>query len=163
MDFTQDRRKEILRAIEAGKLDSAECEINYDGENITITHVPTNSGFDADYMYSPSNYYSCSSIIGGERASATWASTFSQTAARIRSWARAVVEWRDSLALWEHRHDWEFLHEESYGGTDNSPFTPEEQDAISRQLAAIREVLKKNRDLTAEQEARITARVASID
>jgi hypothetical protein len=76
----------------------------------------------------------------------------------VETWATNVVAWAKIPDLWKIRHTWESLSDAEFEGTANTPFTPEEQEAISGQLAAIREQIKKTYDLTAEQEAKIDAR-----
>jgi len=75
----------------------------------------------------------------------------------IQSWANQVAEWQETPDLWELRHNWKFLGEQQYEDSTNATFSPEEQDAISVQLAAIKESVKKTYALTAEQEAKIDA------
>lgn len=70
---------------------------------------------------------------------------------RIRKWANEVIAWPDTPDYWELlRNSWQNLAT-SERNWNNTPFSPEEQAAISAQLTAIKESLRKARKLRKDQ------------
>jgi hypothetical protein len=148
MPLIKDQRNAIFRAIAAGKLDPAECEMG-EAPRLVIRHSATKSAFKVGASL-------LSIKIGDRPTTMIRYHSFSDILERIQPWAEDVVEWRDTPDLWALRHNWKFLTDQNEG-SPNALFTPDEQNAISSQLSAIKESVKKTYALTAEQESRIDA------
>ena len=73
----------------------------------------------------------------------------------VRRWGNDVAEWIATPDLWESMADASSIPGELSPESDNTAFTAEEQKAISGQLKAIAEAVKKDYDLTAEQSAKL--------
>jgi hypothetical protein len=158
MDLTKAQRNEIFRAVAAGGLDLADCELtHYAGSTVSgITHIPTGSWIQA---WTDSEGYYYSRRIGSDPQDrfASPVSFWDKLLAEITQWSYDVTEWERIPDFWEVRHDWRLLSDPQQQDTINTPFTAEDQETISAQLAAIRESVKKACELTAEQEAKINA------
>jgi len=167
MELTKAQRNDIFRAVAAGRLDPAHCQMTVEKRGFDIRHDATGSlfivvdrGFFAALLpgANAKGTYGVSIGIGRDPSTASAVHGFSGVLEALQSWAEAVVDWMATPDLWELGHNWKFLGEQQYEDSMNVPFSPEEQDAISSQFAAIRESVKKSYALTAEQEAKIDAR-----
>jgi hypothetical protein len=157
MDLSKAQRNELFQAVVTGHLNPADCELVKDGETFRINHHPTGSAFWG-LSTTPSSFpYSCTMRLGTDPSSKRLCRNLQEVFNMIQSWANQVAEWQETPDLWELRHNWKFLGEQQYEDSTNATFSPEEQDAISVQLAAIKESVKKTYALTAEQEAKIDA------
>lgn len=74
---------------------------------------------------------------------------------RVRSWAKDIPGWMDTPDLWKSMPDTSSIPGELTPESDNTPFTADEQKAISDQLKEIAESVKKTYELTAEQSAKL--------
>lgn len=164
MELTKALRNEIFEAVVAGGLNVAECELHYEGssykDRFVVEHVPTKSWIQAKVVGSTQTLYECKQRVGTDPAQVLTDSPVSWAFAlqNIARWAKVVIAWEGAPDLWELRHNWEFLSGQQSGDSANTPFTEEELEAISAQLAAIKESVKKIVKLTAEQEAKIDVR-----
>jgi hypothetical protein len=166
--LTKDRRNQIFRALAKSVIDPRECELygkESDEFETIIRHVPTGSVFTAAplkrkpgiFEIESRNFVRVQSRIGYDPGSETTVlDDPSAINAQILKWASDVRKWADTPDLWElARSGNAVIPGERSPDSDNTPFTPDEQQVISSQLKAIGEAVKKANDLTAEQSAKL--------
>lgn len=155
MELSKTQRNNFFHAIVRGKLDPADCEILFTSiPNVfTVTHFPTKSRV---IVSKQSLGFDCTEQVGNEPEfkngrALTWTALYSI----IERWAGKVADWAETPDLWEIRHDWKSFASAQDNSIPNTPFTQDERLAVSSQLKAIREDLKKTYELTEAQEAKI--------
>jgi hypothetical protein len=163
MPFTKVERNEVFRAIASSKLNAAECslvpsqsiEADYNYEEMLITHSSSGSEFR---IMQRSNWAGSTLWVkvGDNRPSSRFLSlTFKGLVDEIHTWAEKVAEWMDMPDLWTNLPDSGAIPGDLSPDSVNTPFTPDEQAAISGQLKDIAESIKKTYELTAEQSAKL--------
>jgi hypothetical protein len=117
-----------------------------------IKHVPSDSRF-AMFPERDSSLFKCNSRIGDDpTVPLDYRMNFTEVLAHVRSWGVEVADWINAPDLWElARSGNAFIPGERSPDSENTPFTLDEQAAISAQLREIREAVKKTYELTAEQ------------
>jgi len=160
MELAKEQRNAIFRAVATGGLDPSECELNYE-TYLTIKHIPTGSWLLAPPVTDGPRFTMWRWQIGTDPAITIGepgiAIDLNQLLGSITNWSNQIVDWIDAPDLWELRHKWKNLSGRYNDGL-NTPFTPEEQEGISAQLADIRASIKETYALTAEQEKNLDAR-----
>jgi hypothetical protein len=121
-----------------------------------IKHVPSDSRF-AMFPERDSSLFRCNSRVGDDpTVSLDYRMNFTEVVAHVRGWGLEVADWIDAPDFWETvRSGNAIIPGELSHYSDNAPFTPDEQAAISDELREIRDAVKKIRDLTAEQSKQI--------
>jgi hypothetical protein len=151
--FTKDQRNEVFRALVTGGLDPAACDTAFLPDRFDLGHRPTLSTFSASYK---EGYWFYKRKLGSDpEISAAMGRTWGQLSKHIEKWARDVVEWADAPDLWATLSGGSVIPGDLSSESENTPFTPDEQAAISGQLKDIAESIKKAYELTAEQSAEI--------
>jgi hypothetical protein len=156
MDLSKDQRNEIFRAVAAGQLDPADCEMDHEKypAGFTISHSSTGSSFSA---LAGDERYRYLLRVANDPLDLSWrrGNTWGTLLDAIRQWSHDVATWLDTPDLWALRHNWRSFVGSNDEEAANVPFTQEEQDFISSQLSAIRDFVKKTYELTAEQSKNI--------
>jgi hypothetical protein len=80
---------------------------------------------------------------------------FADIADAVRTWGHEISEWMQAPDLWKSMPDPSGILGQLIPDAPNTPFTPDEQTAISAQLKEIREAVKRTYELTAEQSIHI--------
>jgi hypothetical protein len=122
------------------------------GPEVIITHTPSGSF----YFIKKEGYFYCESCVGSDPVSEQRGGPdFAEIVEDVKTWGSEISQWLDAPDLWKL----------SSGGTDvpgnlvsesaNSPFTSDEQAAISARLKQVAESIKKTYELTAEQSAKL--------
>lgn len=88
---------------------------------------------------------------------------FTEVAERVRGWGMVVADWLDTPDLWESKPEPAAIPGELSPESANTPFTRDEQAAISAQLKEIAESIKKTYDLTDEQSAKLDEKFTEAD
>lgn len=156
MQLSKAKRNEVFRAVAAGMLDVAACQMDHEKE-LTISHATTKSWFRAKKNEYGGYHYKARIGTDPEYTWSYQGISWEGLLTKITTWSERVVVWEGTPDFWELRHDWKFLAEQQYEDSPNVLFSPQEQDSISAQLSAIKESVKKTYALTAEQESSIDA------
>jgi hypothetical protein len=120
-----------------------------------IKHVPTDSRF-AMFPERDSSLFTCSSRVGDDpTVSMDYRMNFTEVSVQIRNWARTIAAWINDPDLWTLAKSGTPIPGELSPDSSNTPFTADEQAAISAQLREIKEAVKKTYELTAEQSAKL--------
>jgi hypothetical protein len=83
------------------------------------------------------------------------ARNFDDLSGKIAAWAKDIIKWVDTPDLWKSMPDPAAIPGELTPDSPNTPFSPDEQAAISAQLKEIKEAVKQTYQLTAEQSAEL--------
>jgi hypothetical protein len=130
-------------------------------DGISISHIPSQSIFEiygkSSYeIYGKSYQLTFTSQVGDDPAAVTITTRhFEDIVEEVERWGREAAEWTDTPDLWKSMPDTSSIPGELIPESDNTPFTPDEQVAISAQLKEIAESVKKTYELTAEQSAKL--------
>jgi hypothetical protein len=153
-NFTKDQRNEIHRAISSSRLDPSECTFGDQAKGVGyyVSHNPSRSWFTVDRSEKPPYTFGIRGRLGDDPAWPMFSvNDFKGTVNNVLGWANKVADWIDTPDLWAAPQadvPGQFIPESA-----NTAFTEDEQAAISHQLRAIRETVKKIYELTAEQSA----------
>lgn len=155
--LSKDQRNQLYLAIASSKLNPADCEFKQI-KNLAecIVHPSSDSEFVVEPSRSSESYLVATRTAADvylDRANRY--DDFNDLVSAAKGWADAVAKWIDAPEFWENPPSREVVPGELIPESDNTPFTSEEQKAISDQLKAIAESVKKNCDLTAEQSAKL--------
>lgn len=182
MELTKAAKNDLWRAISAGGLDPRTCVLEADdseGADLQVVNRPglrliltpyrktfgRRRGYLADWLRKdmPARQHDCGT---------QWSAVLEE----VESWARAAQRLNqaeiDAAAaeadlpdLWELGFDPEAasLVAAVNGSNDNRAFTAAEQAEIASQIRAIKELLSRNSELTAEQLSRIDARLDEVE
>jgi hypothetical protein len=152
------QQNEVFHVLAASKLGPGECEFDGSDEyNALITHVSSGSRVIVSLVeVARKPEYCLDYKVGDDPALVIYTPySFEKVVEQVALWADAVREWIDTPDLWKLAQSGEKIPGELTPDSENTPFSPDEQAAISGQLKAIAEAVKKNYDLTAEQSAQI--------
>lgn len=132
-------------------------------DEIYIRHKPSGSQFEI-YTEPGASVFTYAWQVGND----PWVSmdihmNFSVIAEHVSTWAGEVAEWLDAPDLWKSMPDPGAIPGALVPDSANTPFTPDEQAAISAQLKAIAEAVKQNYQLTEEQSAKLDEKFAEAD
>src|ERR1019366_7556755 len=123
----------------AGGLDPKKCDLTKGyGAAASISHVPSGSVFILDDNVLP---YTGKYVVGNSELVRPYqAFTWTQVRETVRRWAEEVKRDVDTLDLWaELQREPEILTGARYEAAENTPFTPNEQAEIAKQLREIKE------------------------
>jgi hypothetical protein len=122
---------------------------------VRITHNPTRSQFII-YPDRRSDSFTYQSQVGDDpRVAELSRMNFSQLYKEARRWSADLASWIEWPDLWKSVSASAAIPGELTANSDNTPFAPDEQSAISRQLKIIAESIKQTYELTAEQSAKL--------
>jgi hypothetical protein len=153
-------RNDVFKAIEAAGVDPGEFDWEGDVGQSRLRHVPSGAYFvfEGDYGQFVGTYKS------GELPEQSY-EVFSVPALiqRVESWLRELKFDLATPDLWaELRRERELLGG-AYEEVENTPFTPEEQTEISRQLREIKEYAKERHSLSEEQMESLETRLDYLE
>ena len=143
----------------AGRLDPAACDITTESYGFDIRHRPSGSYVR---VFTGTFHHKVEIKVGDSRRQSWTLPPFlrsSQIIKSIQDWAKRVKEYEEMPDFWDLRRDEDLLTSSQYDAADNTPFTLDEQAAISVQIAQIKEYVKKTYSLTEEQMSRVEARL----
>jgi hypothetical protein len=149
----------IFEEIVAGGLDPKKCDLTKGyGAAASISHVPSGSVFILDDNVLP---YTGKYVVGNSELVRPYqAFTWTQVRETVRRWAEEVKRDVDTPDLWaELQREPEILTGARYEAAENTPFTPNEQAEIAKQLREIKEYVKKTYSLSSQQMSRVEARL----
>jgi hypothetical protein len=158
--LSKDQQNEIFRAL-ASKVNPAEFELyGSDRSQTTIRHVPSESVIvlttaDLSDGFSGSILRVQTRIGYDPEREQEMAASFRAMLSQISMWAADVSKWVETPDLWALSRAGKNVPGDLAPESANTPFTPDEQKAISAQLKAIAESVKKAYNLTAEQSANL--------
>lgn len=122
---------------------------------VRITHKPTGSWF-VIYPDRRSDSFAYQSQVGDDpRVADMQGMNFSRLYKVACRWSVDLANWIEWPDLWKKVSASTAIPGELTPESDNTPFTPDEQAAISAQLKEIAESVKKTYELTAEQSAKL--------
>jgi hypothetical protein len=136
----------------AERLREVEGEID---EGYTIRHIPSGSLFEIFRSLSGGGIRATARLGDDPIMLNLHAGRPEDVVDRVRSWALGIPKWMDTPDLWKSMPDTSSIPGDLIPESDNTPFTPDGQVAISAQLKEIAESVKKAYELTAEQSARL--------
>jgi hypothetical protein len=151
------QKNAIFREIVEGGLDPIECELVEGAEEVRISHVPSGSVF---ILGGDALLYTGSYVVGDSALSWPYEAFWVNVPEKVRRWAEEVKLDVDTPDLWaELQREREILTGARYEAVENTPFTPDEQAEIARQLREIKEYAEKAYSLSSEQMLRVNARL----
>lgn len=150
-------------SVTVGRLDPTDFKLTDSSDesntfSFYITHTPTGSYFNA--RWAPNIHsYAYNRRLGTDPVEPVHSvDEWDVLLNLIPQWTKDVADWAEIPDLWEIRDGWRAFIDSGNEDTSNAPFTAEEQEAISGQLASIKESIKKTYDLTAGQEKKLDNR-----
>lgn len=124
--------------------------------SVRITHKPTDSLFIIVPELGSTSSFAYNSRLGDDpMVASTRGMVFSELYAEACRWGTGLASWIEWPDLWKKVSASAAIPGELTANSDNTPFSASEQTAISDQLKAIAEAVKKDYDLTAEQSAKL--------
>jgi hypothetical protein len=154
-NLSKRQRNAVYEAIAATPLRVSECDF-FDETGIDrITHTPSGSVFEIFPDLAGRSFRIWISIGDEPVIEREWPiGVFAKVLGAVTGWGKEVSRWVDAPDLWEAaRSEGAAIPGELSPDSANTPFTASEQKAISEQLKAIAESVKKTYELTAEQSA----------
>jgi hypothetical protein len=125
-------------------------------DSVIITHNATGSQFSISHHRRDFDLFSAQSRIGDDPwLPSTERAAFGNSLDKARSWSNGVAEWMKTPDLWKSVSGRRRIPGQLAPDSANIPFTAQEQKAISDQLRAISESIKKTYELTTEQSTRL--------
>jgi hypothetical protein len=166
--LSKDERNDLFFGIEDSRLDPGECRYKLltDGERGRITHAPSKSEFIVGVDYTTRRPVFVADTMIGDASHYVRANhkTIAELATSAREWADEVWVWTETPDLWElYRSGNEFFTGDLSTDSPNTPFTRDEQSAVSIQLRAIAATIKETYDLTAEQGEKLDEKFEEIE
>jgi len=155
------QRNVIFKAVVAGGLEPRECTFDYGDAGARITHVPSASYF---LLEGDISKYTAKAVVGESEKWPGGLPTFwVQVEERVRGWAEEVKEDVDTPDLWaELRREREILTGARYEDVENTPFTLDEQAAITEHLRETKEYVARAHSLSAAQVLHLEAKLDDI-
>lgn len=158
MELTKHQRNELFQLLDENGVDPADCDLDT-SEGGLIVHLPTESTFR---LFVEPHEYQFQWIVvdgpdsGAEVATEAWSTVLEE----FKQWAEAVQYVADVPDFWEEfRQAPEALTAAQSTGASNTPFTPDEQAEISNRLDAVKQLVRKQFELTAEQLSAVDQRL----
>jgi hypothetical protein len=150
--LSKTQRNALFDAIAQSPLPISECDFF----NEKIRHGASESEFHI-YDDRKGGFYAVWANVGDELTTGQGQEigSFDEVLGALTDWANDVAQWIDTPDLWELNSATAEVPGVLVPESANTMFTPDEQAAISGQLKAIAEAVKKDYDLTAEQSARL--------
>ena len=153
--FSKEQGNLIYRTIGNTKLNPEECSLTSVSDRATeIKHGPSGSVLRVNR--NPRPIFEAWYTVGGRSDFfPTWSFTFGSFIRRVQKWADRVARYHEVPDFWKTPPGHGTIPGQAGPDSANTPFTPKEQTAISAQLKAIAESVKKTYNLTAEQSAKL--------
>ena len=151
------QRNQIFESVTAGGLDARDCRFDYDDEPWRISHTPSGSHFILGSNPLP---YAGSYVVGDSAISWPFeVFIWARVPETIKHWAAEVKRDFDTPDLWgELQRERDILTGARSGAVENTPFTPDEQVAIAKELSEIKGFVKRTYSLSNEQMLLVDAR-----
>jgi hypothetical protein len=150
--LTRKQTNTVFRRIAASKINVADCYLGSGSMGTSIIHRPSQSEFNIKHNFRGPRY--TLQVRVGDKSSPVEQITIQDVRdleIYIQDWTNEIFELIATPDLWKmFGGRGEFLTQMAHGSA-NTPFTADEQAAISAQLREIKEAVKKTCDLTAEQ------------
>jgi hypothetical protein len=149
VELTKHQRNELFQLLDENGVNPADCDLDT-SEGSLIVHLPTES---TSRLFVEPHEYQFQWIVdgldsGAEVATKAWSTVLEQ----FKHWAKEVQYVADVPDFWEEfRQAPEVLTAAQSTGASNTPFTPDEQAEISDRLDAVKQLVRKQFELTAEQ------------
>jgi hypothetical protein len=162
MALARIERNQIYEAIAASTLDPAECDLREERDVVTILHRGSGSTLK---FYKPrgsrsARYRIAYQVADGHSYTLSTEQQVEKAVPFITLWANEVKEITDAPDLWvELQRNRELIADIQQPGSDNTPFTEDEQRQISAQLQEIKNQIREQFDLATEQIEHIDARL----
>jgi hypothetical protein len=152
------QRNAFFREIEAGGLDPNECDLTEGAAEVRISHKQSGSYF---LVADDALRYTGSYVVGTSTFLRPYVVfTWPKLTGMLRRWAREVKDDIDTPDLWaELQRERESFTDARYQTVENTPFTPNEREEITKQLQEIREYAKNTYSLSIEQMSRLEERL----
>jgi hypothetical protein len=153
--FGKLQRNALWRAVTASGLYLG--EFSYDPvawpSGVIIHHAPSDS--ECRIMKYEGLLYIETKLGDDPSNGAKAGSDFSEIVDEVERWAIEIPEWMGASDLWKSIPESSAVPGDLTPDSANTPFTSDEQAAISAQLKEIAESIKKTYELTAEQSAKL--------
>lgn len=163
-ELTKARRNGLYQSIAEGGLAPTECDLSIHIEEarwleIRLTHLPSHSVFELNCdLMGRTESYSIRYVVAAQKESSHPADWHSVKFG-VFLWASAVRAEFVDPDLWEELRRERQILEDAHALFDNTPFTSDEQMAISAQLREIKGYLKNAFSLSDDHMSRVEARL----
>jgi hypothetical protein len=158
MRLTRDDKNKVFEAVARSSIDPAECNVQATHFGGVLNHE-SGSTFEFGYNEEQDEFWAVATVVDGFRRQIEDSPSFEYLLEAIPQWADEINQVARTPDLWaELQRSRELIAAIQRTGSENTPFTEDEQRQITSNLQAIKEQLRKQFELTAEQFERINAR-----
>lgn len=158
--FTRLECNAVLRAVSESRAELSAFEFFNGQDRAQVKHQSTDSEFNINGR--SGNYY-FQRKVGNEWIRPIMAPTLNAICVAIIGWANDIVSLAEFPDVWQEIPGPIAMPGEFISDSGNTAFTSNEQAAISTQLKAIAETVKKTYELTTEQSAEIDKKFKEAD
>jgi hypothetical protein len=150
MSVAKWKKNTIFEAIVAAKLEPIQFDLNTDQPEWRLEHVASGSKF---LIVPDGAHYAGTHLIAGDGLAWPYdAYSWDRVIDHVGRWLNDVKRDIETPDLWaELRAERNLLGAGPFQATDNTPFTPDEQEEIARRLQELSDYMKRTYPLTASQ------------
>jgi hypothetical protein len=149
-------RNELYRRVTAGEFDPRELEVTFTENHARFDHGATGSSFRLSDWGTDS--WHVEAQVGTDPGSAS-TRNWANACAALTSWVKAIRIYQTEPDLWAESDREAAAVEIGAGTVENTPFDPEEQAEIVRQLAELKEYVRRTHELTGDQQRLLEERL----